>query len=314
MSLEFEDALTDVEAEIAELRKLNEDPKVRFNDEIAILEKRRQELLTDIYGNLTPWQTVQVARHRERPNIYDYSSQVFSDFIELHGDRCFGDDAGIVGGFATLGEHRVMLLGHQKGRTTEDNIKANFGMATPDGYRKALRLMKLAERFKLPVVSLIDTPGAYPGLDAEACGQAGAIARNLTEMAALTVPIIVLVTGEGGSGGALGIGVGDRVLMLSHAVYSVISPEGCASILWRDGAMASTAAEAMKMTAQSLLELGIIDDIVEEPLGGAHRDHAKTMKAVSTSLQKHLRALNKVGTKKLIERRFNKYAAIGAYS
>ncbi len=314
MALDFEEPLAAIESDISELHRLNDDPKVRFNDEIAVLQKQLNKKLEKIYNNLTPWQTVQVARHQQRPIIYDYANRLFSNFIELHGDRCFSDDAGIVGGFATLGDTRVMLMGHQKGKSTEENIAANFGMAYPDGYRKALRLMKLAERFNLPVISLIDTPGAYPGPDAEARGQAEAIARNLTEMATLRVPIIVLVTGEGGSGGALGIGVGDRVLMLSHAVYSVISPEGCASILWRDGAQAPVAAEAMKITAASLLELGIIDDIVTEPLGGAHRDPDATLKSVGAKLTKHLNALKKIPTKKLLDKRFNKYAAIGDYS
>ena len=313
MHLEFEQDVIEIEAKIAELTALNEDENVQFDDEIAVMQKRRDSRLKKIYGNLTPWQTVHVARHQERPNIRDYISGMFNEFIELHGDRCYADDGCIIGGFARLDRHRVMLIGHRKGKTTEEKIESNFGMANPDGYRKALRLMKLAERFNLPVITLIDTPGAYPGMEAEARGQAEAIARNLTEMASLETPIISMVTGEGGSGGALGIGVGDVILMLSHAVYSVISPEGCASILWRDDSKAADAAEAMKMTADSLLKLGIIDEVIEEPLGGAHRDIQATMESARPVLVKHLAQLKKTSTRKLLERRFEKYASIGRH-
>lgn len=312
MDLEFEKPLSELEARIKELTKLNEDPSVNFDSEISALRKEAEALQAQIYSRLSAWDTVQVARHLDRPLIKDYIEGMFTDFTELHGDRCFGDDRGIIGGFATLEGNCVMLVGHQKGKTVEENIRANFGMASPEGYRKALRLMKLAEKYKLPVISLIDTPGAYPGIDAEARGQAEAIARNLTEMAALKVPIIVVITGEGGSGGAIGIGVGDVVMMLSNSVYSVISPEGCASILWRDGAKAPEAAEALKLTAQSLLELGIIDEIIREPLGGAHRNHQATINAVRSAILRYLEQLQKYSSRKLIERRFKKYSAIGS--
>jgi acetyl-CoA carboxylase carboxyl transferase subunit alpha len=313
MALNFEKPLLKLEEKIKELTKLNKDPKVNFNSEIAALKKEAQTMRGNLYSKLSAWDTVQVARHTDRPLIRNYIKDMFSDFIELHGDRCFGDDHGIIGGFATLGGKRLMLIGHQKGNSLESNIKANFGMGSPEGYRKALRLMKLAEKYSLPIVCLIDTPGAYPGMEAEARGQAEAIAKNLTEMATLEVPIIVVVTGEGGSGGALGIGVGDVVLMLANSVYSVISPEGCASILWRDGDKAPEAAEALKITAGSLLELGIVDEIIPEPTGGANYDHSTTMKSVKKAILKQLEKFNKISTRKLIEKRFNKYAEIGKF-
>lgn len=313
MELDFEKPILEIEQKIAELTRLNADPNVQFDTEIAELEREMASLKKKIYAKLTPWQTVQVARHSDRPLLKDYISGVFSEFIELHGDRYFGDDRGIIGGFATIENHRTMLIGHQKGKTVEENIKANFGMANPDGYRKALRLMKLAEKYGIPVISFIDTPGAYPGLDAEARGQAEAIARNLTEMSTLETPIIAVVTGEGGSGGAIGIGVGDVVIMLSNAIYSVISPEGCASILWREGSKAPEAAEALKLTADSLLELGIIDEIITELPGGAHRAHEATIASIKETLLKHLVRLKRVSARKLIEKRFEKYAKIGRF-
>ena len=260
---------------------------------------------------LTPWETVQLARHPQRPTIRDYIEGCCSDFVELHGDRRFGDDRGLIGGFATWNGLRVMLIGHQKGKTVEENIAANFGMANPEGYRKALRLMQLAERYGLPVVSLVDTPGAYPGLDAEARGQAEAIARNLTVMATLQTPFVAVVTGEGGSGGPLGIAVGDRVLMLENAVYSVISPEGCASILWRDGKKAPEAAAALKITSDELLKLGVIDAIIPEPEGGAHTDPAATMAAVSAAVTAALLPLLDLPGEKLAADRYAKFAAMG---
>jgi len=314
MDLDFEKPLADIEARIDELTKLNENPSDKFNSEIDELRKKVRAMSKRIYGKLSPWQTVQVARHKDRPGIRDYIGSAFTEFIELHGDRCFADDHGIIGGFATIEDRRVMLIGHQKGKTVEENIQANFGMANPDGYRKALRLMKLAEKYRLPVVSLIDTPGAYPGLDAEARGQAEAIARNLAEMSTLEVPIVAVVTGEGGSGGAIGIGVGDAVLMLSNAVYSVISPEGCAAILWKDGSKAPEAADALKLTAQSLLELGIIDAIIPEPPGGAHRAPEETMQNVKEAIVEQLDRLRKVSARRLVERRYDKYAAMGRVS
>lgn len=260
---------------------------------------------------LNSWDIVQVARHAERPNITDYIGYFCDDFIELHGDRLFGDDRGLIGGFATLGSEQVMLIGHRKGRGIEENIEANFGMANPEGYRKAMRLMRLAEKYKLPVVALVDTPGAYPGMEAEARGQAEAIAHNLEFMATLKTPMVVVVTGEGGSGGALGIAVGDRILMLENAVYSVISPEGCASILWRDGTKAPEAAEALKITAESLLGLGIIDKIVAEPPGGAHTDAPAMAATLKEAILAQLADLKEVPLKQLLEQRYNKFCAMG---
>jgi acetyl-CoA carboxylase carboxyl transferase subunit alpha len=262
---------------------------------------------------LTPWDIVQIARHAERPNIADYVRLLCDEFTELHGDRLFGDDRGLIGGFATVGGEKVMLIGHRKGRGVEENIEANFGMASPEGYRKAMRLMRLAEKYGLPVVSFVDTPGAYPGSEAEARGQAEAIAHNLEFMSTLKTPIVVVVTGEGGSGGALGIAVGDRILMLQNAVYSVISPEGCASILWRDGSKAPQAAEALKITAGSLKELGIIDAIVPEPAGGAHTDPAATAAAVKKAVLAALTELKKLPLDKLVVQRYEKFSAMGRY-
>lgn len=313
MDLDFEKPIKELEDKIAELTKLSTDPKVKFDSEIEELKRKVKTFTKEIYSKLTPWETVQIARHPERPLLKDYISKIFDEFIELHGDRCFGDDKGLIGGFASIAGQRVMLIGHQKGKTVDENVKFNFGMANPEGYRKALRLMKLAEKFKIPVVSFIDTPGAYPGADAEARGQAEAIARNLTEMAILEIPIVVIITGEGGSGGALGIGVGDVVMMLSNSIYSVISPEGCASILWRDGAKAPEAAAALKVTPASLLELKVIDEVIREPEGGAHRNYDGTAQNVKEALAKHLRKLTKISPKKLIERRFQKFAGIGRF-
>ena len=267
-----------------------------------------------ICATVTPWQTVQIARHPQRPVLQDYIRLICSEFIELHGDRAFGDDQALIGGLAIIGTHRVALIGHNKGKTIEENLKRNFAQARPEGYRKALRIMRLAEKFGLPVVSFVDTQGAYPGLDAEERGQAEAIARNLTEMAGLRTPIIALIAGEGGSGGALGIAVADVVLMLSHSVYSVISPEGCASILWRDSTFSATAAEALKLTAPSLVDLGIVDEIVEEPEGGAHRNHEATAAAVKETLTKHLKRLSALPTEKLLNKRFEKFSGMGKFA
>ena len=267
-----------------------------------------------ICATATPWQTVQIARHPQRPVLQDYIRLICSEFIELHGDRAFGDDQALIGGLATIGTHRVALIGHNKGKTIEENLKRNFAQARPEGYRKALRIMRLAEKFGLPVVSFVDTQGAYPGLDAEERGQAEAIARNLTEMAGLRTPIIALIAGEGGSGGALGIAVADVVLMLSHSVYSVISPEGCASILWRDATFSATAAEALKLTAPWLVNLGIVDEIVEEPEGGAHRNHEATAAAVKDTLTKHLKRLSALPTEKLLNKRFEKFSGMGKFA
>ncbi len=312
-NLDFEKPVSDIESRIADLKQMHPSPSSEIEAEIRKLKEDQIANLKRIYADLTPWQTVQVARHPDRPLIRDFIAGVCSEFIELHGDRLFGDDQGMIGGFATIGKHRVVLIGHQKGRTLEEKIKCNFGQACPEGYRKALRLMKLAEKYHLPVVSLIDTPGAFPGADAEERGQAEAIARNLMEMAALHTPIVVIITGEGGSGGAIGIGVGDTILMLSHAVYSVISPEGCASILWRDGTKAAEAANALKITAKSLLSLKVIDEIIPEPVGGAHRDYPSTMKVVGKSIERHLDKLSHTSTHKIVKRRFEKFAAMGRF-
>jgi acetyl-CoA carboxylase carboxyl transferase subunit alpha len=271
------------------------------------------ELTEDTHAAHTPWQTVQLARHPNRPLFHDYLSLLCADFIELHGDRHFGDDRGLIGGFATIGDVRVMIIGHNKGRNTTENIERNFGQAKPEGYRKAIRLMHLAEKYELPIVCLIDTAGAYPGLDAEERGQAEAIARNLMEMSQLTVPVVCVVTGEGGSGGALGIGAGDVILMLENSVYSVISPEGCAAILWRDAAFAPQAAAALKLTATALVELGIVDGIIPEPAEGAHRDHAATAAAVKQAVLEHLRRLGRLTPEELIDRRFGKYSGMGKF-
>lgn len=307
----------ELDKQIAELERLNAQPGVEFDAEIAELKRVRVALEpgTEPSGPKarTPWDVVQLARHRERPLLRDFIAGMFSEFIELRGDRCFGDDRGILGGFANIGGHRVMVVGHQKGKTVEDNIKANFGMANPEGYRKALRLMKLAEKYGIPVISFIDTPGAYPGLEAEARGQAEAIARNLTEMATLSVPIVVIVTGEGGSGGALGIGVGDVVIMLSNSIYSVISPEGCASILWRDGSRAPAAAAALKLTADALLDLGVVDEVIEEPPEGAHADYASTFEAVKGVLTDQLKRLKRMSPEELLRKRFEKHISIGKF-
>ena len=310
---DLEAKLNEIDQRISELTDLIEDPKVDFSSEIAALKRRRTPLAKKIYANLTPWQTVQVARHAERPLLPDFIKGICSEFIDLHGDRCFGDDPAMMGGFATIDRRKVMLIGMSKGRTVEEKIRNNFGMANPEGYRKALRLMKLAEKYGLPVVCLIDTPAAYPGREAEERGQAEAIARNLTDMASLEVPVVVLITGEGGSGGALGIAVGDAVLMLAYSVYSVIPPEGCAAILWRDAAMAPAAAEALKITAPELLAQGIIDEIVPEPAGGAHHNPEETIKAMKLALTKHLALLAKIPARKLVDRRYDRYARIGKF-
>jgi len=262
----------------------------------------------------SPWEIVQLSRHPDRPVLEDFISVMFSEFLELHGDRCFSDDRSMIGGFAMLDQKRVMLIGHNKGKTIEDNIERNFGMSNPEGYRKTLRLMKLAEKFSLPVISFINTAGAYPGMDAEERGQAEAIAKNLLEMSRLKVPIVAIVTGEGGSGGALGIGVADVVLMMNNSIYSVITPEGCAAILWRDQQYAPQAAEALKLTASSLLKLGVVDEVVKEPRKGAHANYKATFKEVKQVLLKHLDTLEEYSTTDLVNRRFEKLSTIGNFN
>ncbi len=309
--LDFEKPIIELENKIEEMRKL--EGHLDISSEIKTLEEKVNQLKKNIYDNLTRWQRVQLARHPERPYTLDYIYMIMEDFIELHGDRQFKDDHAIVGGFAKLDEYKLMVIGHQKGRDTKSNLFRNFGMPNPEGYRKALRLMKLAEKFGKPVVMMLDTPGAYPGLEAEQRGQAEAIARNLLEMSRLKVPIIIVIIGEGASGGALGIGVGDRILMLQNTWYSVISPESCSSILWRSWEYKEQAAESLRLTAEDLLEQKIIDRIIPEPLGGAHKDHqlmAATLKAV---LKEELAALIKIKPDKLVLNRLEKFGKMGVY-
>ena len=313
-TLEFEKPLMELERQIEHLRFLAQDRPMDLQNEIAPLEQKLVELRREIYDGLTPMQRVQVARHPKRPYTLDYLSTVFTDFVELHGDRLFRDDPAIVGGWARLDGMSIMVIGHQKGRDTKENLRRNFGMAHPEGYRKALRLMHLAEQFRAPVITLVDTPGAYPGLGAEERGQAEAIARNLVEMATLRTPIITAVIGEGGSGGALAVGLADRVVMLENSVYSVISPEGCAAILWKDASQRERAAEALKITADDLLELGVIDEIISEPPGGAHADPEAAAEALGDALRRHVRQLRKVKIEKLLKRREEKYLSMGALS
>ena len=313
-TLDFERPLLELERQIEELKKVTDANTGDLAPQIRALEEQLAVLRAEIYKNLTPMQRVQVARHPRRPYALDYLRTVFTDFVELHGDRLFRDDPAIVGGWARLEGETVMVIGHQKGRDTKENLKRNFGMAHPDGYRKALRLMKLAEKFGAPVVTLVDTPGAYPGLGAEERGQAEAIARNLIEMASLRTPTITAVIGEGGSGGALAIGLADRVIMLENSVYAVISPEGCAAILWKDASQRERAAEALKLTAEDLLKLGVIDEIVPEPPGGAHSDPDAAGESLGEALRRQLRALRKIRVEKLLKRREEKYLSLGALS
>jgi acetyl-CoA carboxylase carboxyl transferase subunit alpha len=310
-SLDFEKPLLELEKQIEELKRVaGENADLAKN--LRPLEEQLATLRVEIYRNLTPMQRVQVARHPRRPYPLDYVNTVFTDFVELHGDRLFRDDPAIVGGWARLDGISVMVIGHQKGRDTKENLYRNFGMAHPEGYRKAMRLMRLAAKFGAPVITLVDTPGAYPGLGAEERGQAEAIASSLIEMASLATPIITAVIGEGGSGGALAVGLADRVMMLENSVYSVISPEGCAAILWKDASQRERAAEALKITAQDLLSLGVIDEIIPEPPGGAQSDPEAAAAALGDALQRHLTQLRKLKTDKLLKRREEKYLSMGA--
>jgi acetyl-CoA carboxylase carboxyl transferase subunit alpha len=313
-TLEFEKPLAELERQIDELKRISGERGIDVTEEIGTLEAKLGARRDEIYRNLTPMQRVQVARHPRRPYTLDYLSSIFTDFIELHGDRLFRDDPAIVGGWARINRQSVMVIGHQKGRDTKENIKRNFGMPHPEGYRKALRLMQAAARFHAPIITLIDTPGAYPGLGAEERGQSEALARNILEMSALATPIISVVIGEGGSGGALALGVADRVMMFENSVYSVISPEGCAAILWKDATQRERAAEALKLTADDLTRLGLVDEIIAEPLGGAHFDPESTGEALREALIKALAELNKVRPEKLVKRRHDKYAAMGSYA
>jgi acetyl-CoA carboxylase carboxyl transferase subunit alpha len=315
--LDFERPIVELEKQIAELKAMAGKSQISVSDDLAPLEKKLGELRAEVYRNLTPLQRVQVARSSRRPFTLDYARLVFTDFIELHGDRAFRDDAAIVGGWARLDGETVMVIGHQRGRDTKENLRRNFGMPHPEGYRKALRLMKLAEKFHRPVLTFIDTSGAWAGLGAEERGQSEAIARNLFEMSRLETPIVATVIGEGGSGGALAIGVADRVLMLENAVYSVISVEGCAAILWKDGKspeMRERAATALRVTAEDLKALGVVDDIVPEPLGGAHASHEEAARNLQAALVRHLDELRRYKPERLVRRRREKFLAMGKYT
>ena len=315
-ALEFEKPLVELERQIDELKRLAEERQIGVDAELAPLQQKLGELRKDIYDRLTPIQRVQVARSPRRPFTLDYVRLAFSDFVEVHGDRAFRDDPAIVGGWARIDGETTMIIGHQRGRDTKENLHRNFGMPHPEGYRKALRLMKLAEKFHVPVLTFIDTPGAWAGLGAEERGQSEAIARNLLEMSQLSVPIIATVIGEGGSGGALALGIADRILMLQHAIYSVITVEGCAAILWKDGKnpeMREKAASALKITAQDLLELKVIDAIIPEPPGGAHADHDTTARAVHDAVLEHLDELRRLKPDKLVRRRREKFLRMGQF-
>jgi len=312
--LDFEQPIAELEAKIDELRYVSDDADVNINEEVAKLREKSRTLTESIFTNLTSWQISQLARHPQRPYTLDYIVRLFTDFEELHGDRHFADDHAIVGGIARLDDRPVMVIGQQKGRDTKEKLHRNFGMPRPEGYRKALRLMEMAERFKLPVLTFIDTPGAYPGIGAEERGQSEAIARNLFVMARLRTPVICTVIGEGGSGGALAIGVGDRTLMLEYSTYSVISPEGCASILWKSAEKASDAAEALGITSARLSELGLVDRVISEPLGGAHRDVDATAGNIKTAILESLEQLEQTPPEELIEARYLRLMAYGHYS
>lgn len=309
--LDFEKPIVELETKLEEMRKFSDD--LDIDKEIVKIEEKVKKLKENIYKELTRWQRVQLARHPDRPYTLDYINLMTTNFIELHGDRHFKDDKAIVAGFANLDEYKVLIIGHQKGRDTKSNLYRNFGMPNPEGYRKALRLMKLAEKFNKPVITMLDTPGAFPGLEAEERGQAEAIARNLFEMSKLKVPIIVVIIGEGASGGALGLGVGDRILMLENCWYSVISPESCSSILWRSWDYKEQAAEALKLTAPDLLKQKIIDRIIPEPLGGAHKDHQEAAKMLKGVLKEEISQLIKIKPEKLVENRLEKFGSMGEF-
>lgn len=311
-NLEFEKPIVELERKIEELNLLSREG-LDIGADVAALESRVDAMRQEIFSGLSRWQTAQVARHINRPFTLDYIKEIFTDFTELHGDRTFGDDNAIVGGLARLDGQPVMVMGHQKGRDTKEKVFRNFGMPNPEGYRKALRLMKMAEQFRLPLITFVDTPGAYPGIGAEERGQAEAIARNLRDMASLKTAVIVCITGEGGSGGALAIAVGNRVLMLEHSVYSVISPEGCAAILWSDGSKGAQAADALKLTARDIITLGVIDEIVPEPVGGAHRDHATTAANLKAAITRNLSDLAQLSDDELLEDRYRKFRAMSQF-
>lgn len=311
--LDFEQPIAELEAKIEELRFVGDDSEININEEIAKLKSKSEALTKSIFSKLTAWQIAQIARHPMRPYTTDYLEQLAPDFQELHGDRMYADDPAIVGGIGRLDGRAIMFVGHQKGRDTKERVRRNYGMPKPEGYRKAQRLMKMAEKFSLPVITFIDTPGAYPGVGAEERGQSEAIAYSLYLMAGLRTPIISVVIGEGGSGGALAIGVADRLLMLQYSIYSVISPEGCASILWKSADKAEEAAEAMRITASSLNEFGLVDEVLPEPLGAAHRDPAATTEVIRNALLKHLQDLERLDTTQLLEKREERLAGFGRF-
>ena len=310
--LDFERPIVDLERKIEELKQLSTGT-VDFADEIKRLERKARRLQEEVFADLSAWQKVQLSRHPARPYTLDYAQVMFDEFLELHGDRAFADDESIVGGIARFKKREVMVIGHQKGKNTKENLRRNFGMSRPEGYRKAMRLMHLAARFRRPILTFIDTPGAYPGVGAEERGQAEAIAKNLEIMSALPTPFVATVIGEGGSGGALALGVGDRILMLEYAIYSVISPEGCASILWKDQSKVATAAEELKLTAPDLVRLGVCDEIVKEGPGGAHRDLQATAENLRAAFERHLDELCTLPPDELLERRYQKYRRMGAF-
>ncbi len=312
--LDFEKPILELERKIEELKKFTSKEKIDLQSEIKKLEDKLEKVKREVFDNLSPWQKVQISRHPKRPYTLDYVRTIMSDFIELHGDRSFSDDRAIVCGLAKLNNFKIMIIGHQKGRDIKENLKRNFGSAHPEGYRKAIRVMKLAEKFDVPIFCFIDTPGAYPGIGAEERGQAEAIAYNLHEMTQIAVPIIIVVIGEGGSGGALGIGVGDKICVMENAYYSVISPEGCAAILWRDRTKAPEAAKVLKITADELLELGIIDEVIKEPLGGAHRNPEQAMQNVKASMIKNLKEVSAMDKDEIVKVRYEKFRKIGIFN
>jgi acetyl-CoA carboxylase carboxyl transferase subunit alpha len=311
--LDFEKPIFELESKIQELQVFGFDKNITLDPEIKNLKEKLEKMKSDIYNNLTAWQRVQIARHPDRPYTLDYVRMMTSDFVELHGDRQFADDMAIVAGFAKLNGRKVLIIGHQKGRDTNENVMRNFGCAHPEGYRKAIRLMELAEKFQLPIIIFIDTPGAYPGVGAEERGQAQAIATNIRDMTRMETPIIATIIGEGGSGGALGIGVADKVCILQHAYYSVISPEGCASILWRNAVKAPEAAEALKITGEYLIKFGVVDEIIPEPLGGAHQDPVTLASNLKSSLLKYISELSALSKDELLENRYEKFRKIGEF-
>lgn len=313
-SWDFEKPINELEKKIEGLKKFSEDKAIDLSSEIVDLTEKLKNLKKEIYSKLSPWQKIQISRHPQRPTTLDYISMIMRDFIPLAGDRLFGEDKALLTGFAMLDQKKIVVIGHQKGKDTKENIERNFGCAHPEGYRKAMRIMRLAERFNMPIVCFIDTPGAYPGIGAEERGQAQAIAENIRDMFSVKVPILVTVIGEGGSGGALGIGVGDRVLIMEYAYYSVISPEGCAAILWKDALRREDAAKVLKLTAPDLLKMGVVDEIVSEAEGGAHREAEYSARNLKTAINKNLEALSRIPTEELLSQRYQRYRRMGIYN